>query len=119
MTPPIDLSALVDLCGQPFALINDRREVVLINQAFENAYGVSRSDAVGRACYDLIAGPGRPLPCGGNGSNCPFGTAFRGETSNSGEGPQLVMAIVMAASTWLRWQRIPCAPTAATSMSAS
>jgi transcriptional regulator with PAS, ATPase and Fis domain len=76
---PIELQSLVDVHDQPFVIIDRNRRVVVINQAFQDAYLVRRSDAVGKPCYTLLTRSDRPCPCGPGGSSCPFGSVFKGQ----------------------------------------
>lgn len=76
MSLPIELQSLVDVHDQPFVVIDGNRRIVVINQAFEEAYLVRRTDAVGKPCYTLVTHGDRPCPCGPDGSNCPFGSVF-------------------------------------------
>lgn len=72
MGVPVELQGLVDVYDQPFMIADRQFRVVVINHAFEQAFGISRADAVGRHCYSLIQGTERPCPCGPNGENCPL-----------------------------------------------
>jgi len=69
---PVELEGLVDIYDQPFMIVDRQFRVVIINQAFEKAFGIARSRAEGQACYSLIQGADRPCPCGLNGEHCPF-----------------------------------------------
>ncbi len=76
MNPPIELESLVDIHDQPFVVVDQQFRVVIVNRAFEETYGITRSAAVGRACYSLIRGDDRPCPCDPQGKHCPFGGVF-------------------------------------------
>ena len=83
MKIPLELDGLVDIYDQPFMIPDQQFRVVIINQAFEEAFGISRSEAVGKSCYSLIQGTDRPCPCGPNGENCPFTEVFGQATSKT------------------------------------
>ena len=73
------MQSLADLYTQPFVVIGQDLRVRLVNRAFEETYGVSREDAVGRACHEFLhAGAARPCPCGPDGGHCPFREVFAG-----------------------------------------
>ena len=79
MNSPVALQSLADLYAQPFVVIDSKLRVRLVNRAFETAYGVTRGDAVGRPCHELLHVQGvRPCPCGPDGSHCPFRAIFSG-----------------------------------------
>lgn len=76
---PVALQSLADLYAQPFVVIDSKLRARLVNRAFETAYGVTRGDAVGRPCHELLHVQGvRPCPCGPDGSHCPFRAIFSG-----------------------------------------
>jgi len=39
MNPPIELESLVDIYDQPFVIVDQQLRVVVVNRAFEEAYG--------------------------------------------------------------------------------
>ncbi len=79
MNTPVAMQSLVDLHTQPFAVIDGGLRVRLVNRAFEEAYGVSRVEAVGQPCHQLLhTGGPRPCTCGPDGAHCPFRDVFAG-----------------------------------------
>lgn len=80
---PVELQSLVDIYDQPFVIINHNHRVVVINKAFEETYGVSRTEAAGSPCYSLVAHSNRPCPCGHEGENCPFDDVFQREVTQA------------------------------------
>jgi PAS domain-containing protein len=40
MNPPIELESLVDIYDQPFVIVDQQLRVVVVNRAFEEAYGL-------------------------------------------------------------------------------
>lgn len=60
MDTVIDLQSLADTHDCPFIIIDRDFTVVAANGAFTRAFGVSRHDAVGRACYELTHWHHRP-----------------------------------------------------------
>jgi two-component system, NtrC family, response regulator AtoC len=76
VTVDLELQALVDIYDQPFAIIGADRRVVIVNRAFEQAYGRPSEKAVGRRCHSLLYTGDRPCPCGIDGRACPFSEVF-------------------------------------------
>lgn len=73
------MQSVVDAYDQPFAIVDRAYRVVVVNRAFEEAYGVERASAVGRLCYSLVPTGNRPCPCAIQGDDCPFPSVFAGE----------------------------------------
>ncbi len=69
---PVELRALVDIHDQPFFVIDDEHRVVVVNRAFENAFGLTNAAATGTLCHRLMVARGGPCPCGTAGETCGF-----------------------------------------------
>ena len=80
---PVELQALVDIYDQPFFIIDDDHQVLVVNRAFENAYQVEGTVAAGTPCYHLLARHGGPRPCGSKGHSCPFAETFSHEVTRT------------------------------------
>ena len=82
---PIELKSLVDIYDQPFFIIDDSHRVVVVNRAFEHAYGVEGAKAAGIPCHQLLAGHDRPRPCGSQGLACPFADTFKHQVTRTAD----------------------------------
>ena len=71
----IDLQSLVDTHERPFVIIDKDFHIVAVNQAYEQAYGTSRSRMIGRTCYQVSHGNDRP--CSELGEECPHERIYR------------------------------------------
>jgi len=72
----VELQSVVDIHEQPFVIVDDGHRAVVVNKAFEEAYGVRNAEAAGRPCFELIPRGGSPCTCGSQGSDCPFAEVF-------------------------------------------
>jgi two-component system, NtrC family, response regulator AtoC len=79
----LELQSVVDAYDQPFAIVDPSYRLVVINRAFEDAYGVERSAAVGSTCHSFVPTGNRPCPCARQGGDCPFPGVFAGEGARS------------------------------------
>ena len=74
----IDLASLVNSHEKPFVVIDKDYRILAVNQAYEQEYGTSSEDAVGKMCYQVSHGNQRP--CSDEGEDCPHDQVF-----NNGE----------------------------------
>jgi two-component system, NtrC family, response regulator AtoC len=71
---PFDLQSLVDSHEQPFVVIDRDYQIMAVNSAYEQAFGVSREQAVGRPCYKVSHN--NDAPCHESGEDCPHVNLF-------------------------------------------
>ena len=83
MQIPFDLESLVEIHDQPFAIIDPDQRIVVANRAYAEAFGITRAEAVGRPCHEVLCGRGRTCPCGPQGTTCPFAEVFAGKGTHS------------------------------------
>jgi transcriptional regulator with PAS, ATPase and Fis domain len=74
LSVPIDLQSLVDSHEQPFVVIDRDYQIMAINRAYEQKFGVSRDRAVGLPCYKVSHG--NDAPCHESGEDCPHVNLF-------------------------------------------
>jgi len=74
MKRSIDVQSLVDSHERPFLVIDREYQVVAVNTAFEQAYGVDAAAAVGRHCFQVSHHSDRP--CFEDGEDCPHRQVF-------------------------------------------
>jgi len=75
--PDFDWHDVIDLQESPFVLIDGDYRIVAANQAYCEAYGVTREAVVGRCCHEVSHHS--PVPCHENGEDCPHQRVFSGE----------------------------------------
>lgn len=51
-----DIARALNACADPVFVVDERSVIVQWNPAAEESSGVARADAIGKHCYDLIAG---------------------------------------------------------------
>ncbi len=79
---PIDLESLVEMHDQPFVILDGLKRILVVNQAYAEAFGVDRRDVVGRPCHTLLCRQGTAgCPCGNQGLSCPFQKVFDGQAT--------------------------------------
>ncbi len=66
---PVEVQSLIDIQENPFVLIGDDYRVIAANQAYCEAYGVSREGIIGLRCHEVSHHS--PVPCHQNGEHCP------------------------------------------------
>ena len=66
---PLEVQSLIDIQENPFVLIGPDYRILAANQAYCEAYGVSRRSIVGMRCYEVSHHS--PVPCHLNGEHCP------------------------------------------------
>ena len=71
---PVDLQSVVDSHELPFVVIDSEYRVMAINRAYEDAFGVSREQAVGQPCYKISHN--NDAPCHESGEDCPHVNLF-------------------------------------------
>ena len=74
----IDLVSLVNSHEKPFVVIDKNYCIRAVNKAYEQKFGVTSKDAVGKMCYQVSHG--KDHPCSEEGEDCPHEHIF-----NSGE----------------------------------
>ena len=77
----MDLQSLVDSHDQPFVVIDQDYRIMAVNSAYERAYGISRDQAVGQACYKVSHN--NDAPCHESGEDCPHQNLFENGKQNS------------------------------------
>lgn len=65
----VDLVSLVNSHDKPFIVIDKDFCILAVNKAYEQKYGTSSNDAVGRMCYQVSHG--KEHPCSVDGEECP------------------------------------------------
>ena len=71
----IDLVSLVNSHEKPFVVINKNHRILAVNKAYEQEYGVTSKDAVGKMCYQISHG--KDHPCSEEGEDCPHEHIFK------------------------------------------
>jgi len=74
----INLTSLVNSHAKPFVVIDRDYHILAVNKAYEQRYGISSEESVGRMCYQVSHGKNRP--CSLEGEDCPHEQVF-----NNGE----------------------------------
>lgn len=74
----IGLLSLVNSHEKPFVVIDKNYRILAVNKAYEQRYGRSSEDSVGRMCYQISHG--KDHPCSEEGEDCPHEQVF-----NNGE----------------------------------
>jgi transcriptional regulator with PAS, ATPase and Fis domain len=70
----VEVQSLIDAQDNPFVLIDQDYCVVAANRAYQQAYGVSEEDIVGRKCHQVSHHS--EVPCHLNGEDCPHKQVF-------------------------------------------
>ena len=70
----IDLTSLVESHDKPFVVIDRNYRILAVNSAYEQAYGASRDEAIGKMCYQISHGNNHP--CSQDGEECPHQHVF-------------------------------------------
>ena len=77
--PQLELQELIDANDQPFVVIDRDYRIVVANQRYCDAYGVTPDTIAGQRCYAVSHHADRP--CHENDEHCPHQALFaRGET---------------------------------------
>ena len=71
----IDLVSLVNSHEKPFVVIDKNYCIRAVNKAYEQKFGVSSEDAVGKMCYQVSHG--KDHPCSEEGEDCPHEHIFK------------------------------------------
>jgi len=69
VTASVDLVSLVNSHDKPFVVIDKDFCILAVNKAYEQKYGATSEDAVGRMCYQVSHG--KEHPCSIDGEECP------------------------------------------------
>ncbi len=70
----LETQSLIDAQDHPFVLIDDSYNIVAANKAYQQAYGVSGDQIIGRKCHAVSHHSNRP--CHMNGEDCPHKKVF-------------------------------------------
>ena len=70
----VDVQSLIDAQDNPFVLIDQDYTIVAANKAYQQAYGVTENDVVGRKCHQVSHLS--DIPCHLNGEDCPHKRVF-------------------------------------------
>ncbi|MES0328085.1 MAG: sigma 54-interacting transcriptional regulator [Gammaproteobacteria bacterium] len=70
----INLTSLVNSHTKPFVVINKSYRILAVNKAYEQRYGVSSEESVGKMCYQVSHGKNHP--CSIEGEDCPHEQVF-------------------------------------------
>ena len=70
----IDLTSLVESHDKPFVVIDNNYRILAVNSAYEQVYGATRKDAIGKMCYQVSHG--NDHPCSEDGEECPYDHVF-------------------------------------------
>ena len=70
----VEVQSLIDAQDNPFVLIDQDYNIVAANKAYQQAYGISGKDIVGRKCHQISHHS--ELPCHLNGEDCPHKQVF-------------------------------------------
>ena len=81
MKKHIELDHLVDTHDRPFVVIGRDFSVVSVNQAYEKAFQVKRSDIEGKKCHEILHHLDRP--CFEIGEECPYAKCYMTEQACS------------------------------------
>jgi PAS domain-containing protein len=71
----IHLQSVVDTHEQPFVIIDRDFTIVAVNRAYEQTYGSSREEMVGRHCYQVSHQNDKP--CFELGEDCPHQAVYQ------------------------------------------
>jgi two-component system, NtrC family, response regulator AtoC len=71
----IDLASLVNSHEKPFVVIDKDFHILAVNSAYEQEYGVSGGEAIGKMCYQVSHG--KEQPCSVEGEDCPHDQVFK------------------------------------------
>jgi PAS domain S-box-containing protein len=74
-----DLQSMVDTHERPFVIIDREFTIVAVNRAYEQTYGFTRDEMLGKHCYQVSHH--NDQPCFEMGEDCPYQQVY-----NSGEG---------------------------------
>jgi len=77
----IDLQSLVDTHERPFVIIDRDFTIVAVNSAYEQTYGASREQMVGRHCYEVSHHHDKP--CFELGEECPHQQVYENQSGCS------------------------------------
>lgn len=70
----IELASLVNSHEKPFVVIDKDYRILAVNDAYEQAYGSSRDNSVGKMCYQISHN--NDHPCSDDGEECPHENIF-------------------------------------------
>ncbi len=70
----VEVQSLIDAQDNPFVLIDEDYNVVAANTAYQQSYGVSDENVVGRKCHEVSHRS--DVPCHMNGEDCPHKRVF-------------------------------------------
>lgn len=70
----VDVQSLIDAQDNPFVIIDEDYNVVAANKAYQQAYGISDENIVGRKCHQVSHRS--EVPCHMNGEDCPHKQVF-------------------------------------------
>ena len=71
----IDLVSLVNSHVKPFVIIDKKYCIRAVNKAYEQKFGVTSEDAIGKMCYQVSHG--KDHPCSEEGEDCPHEHIFK------------------------------------------
>ena len=72
--PYVDIDSLLESHTNPFMVIDRSYRIVAVNSAFSRAFGVSKQEAEGRACFEVSHC--NDVPCHVLGHKCPHHEVF-------------------------------------------
>lgn len=70
----LEIQSLIDAQDHPFVLIDDNYNIVAANKSYQQAYGISGDQIVGRKCHAVSHHSDKP--CHMNGEDCPHKQVF-------------------------------------------
>lgn len=70
----VEVQSLIDAQDNPFVLVDQDYHIVAANKAYQQAYGISGNDIVGRKCHQVSHRS--EVPCHLNGEDCPHKQVF-------------------------------------------
>lgn len=73
-TIPIDLASLVETHSKPFVVIDAKYRILAVNSAYEQAFGVTADQTIGKFCYQVSHKS--HMPCGDAGEDCPHSSLY-------------------------------------------
>ena len=74
--PAFDLQSLVDTHDRPFVIIDRNFNIVAVNHAYEQSYGLTRDQMLGKHCYQISHH--NEQPCFELGEECPYQQVYDG-----------------------------------------
>lgn len=72
---PIDLVSLVETHTKPFVVIDAKYRILAVNSAYEQAFGVTAEQTIGKFCYEVSHKS--HMPCGDAGEDCPHSSLYQ------------------------------------------